>query len=300
MDARVKAAQVSVMSNSLLVVLKLFVGLWMGSVSVISEAIHSGLDLVAALIAFLSLRQASQPADDQHQFGHGKIENVSGVLEAILIFIAAIWIMVEAVKKLMSGAHLESVGLGILVMGIAALINFFVARYLFSVAKATDSIALKADALHLSTDVFTSLGVMAGLGLIKLTGIQVLDPLAAMIVGCLIIKASFALTKEALLPLIDTKLPEAEEKEIIDIIRGYQQDFVEFHKLRSRKAGSERHIDLHLVVPRDKHVREVHAMCDQIELEIKHRFASSHVLIHIEPCESDCDACKTTCTENEK
>jgi len=291
MDIRVKAAQVSVISNSVLTAMKLIVGLLMGSVSIISEAIHSGLDLAAALIAFFSLRQAAQPADDRHQFGHGKIENISGVVEALLIFMAAIWIIFEAYKKLAHRTGVESLGFGIAVMGAAALANALVSRYLFSVAKKTDSIALKADALHLSTDVVTSLGVMVGLGLIKVTGLNILDPIVAIAVALLIIKASVDLIKEAFLPLMDTKLPEAEEKIIIDTINKYKTHFVEFHKLRSRKAGSERHIDLHLVVPPDKAVKDVHQICDQIEDEIENRLASSHVLIHVEPCKNECLSC---------
>lgn len=300
MDVRVKAAQVSVLSNTGLVILKLAAGIFMGSVSVISEAIHSGLDLAAALIAFFSLKQASQPADETHQYGHGKIENVSGVIEAILIFIAAIWIIIEAVDKLLHGTMIESVNLGIAVMAFASLVNFMVSRYLFKVANKTDSIALKADAMHLSTDVVTSVGVMAGLALIKITGMQILDPIAALIVAGLIIKASIELTKEAFWPLLDAKLPDEEEQEIINIIRNYKGDFVEFHELRSRKAGSERHIDLHLVVPQDKPIKEVHDVCNQIEEKIKERFSPSDVLIHVEPCDNHCRHCevKTLCTEN--
>jgi len=291
MDIRVKAAQISVVSNSALVVLKLAMGLFMGSVSVLSEAIHSGLDLVAALIAYLSLKQAAQPADEEHQFGHGKIENISGVIEALLILVAAFWIIFEAGKRLLHGGEVESIGLGIGVMGLASLVNYFVSRYLFRVAKKTDSIALKADALHLSTDVITSLGVMIGLILIKITGMQILDPIVAMLVAGLIIKASYDLTKEAFFPLLDTKLPAEEEKDIINIIRRYQDNFVEYHKLRSRKAGSERHIDLHLVVPFAKPIKEVHLMCDQIEEAIENRFSASHVLIHAEPCNNECNQC---------
>jgi cation diffusion facilitator family transporter len=294
MDNKVRAARISVISNSALVLMKLVVGIVMGSVSVISEAIHSGLDLAASLIAFFSVKKASQPADEVHQFGHGKMENISGVIEALLIFLAAIWIIFEAIKKLSHSVPVESIGLGIIVMGIASLTNLLVSRYLFQTANKTDSIALKADALHLSTDVITSIGVMAGLILIKFTGFQTLDPLIAIGVALLIMKASYNLTKEAFLPLVDTKLPEEEEQIIVDIIKEYKNNFVEFHKLRSRKAGAERHIDLHIVVPRNAAVKDVHEICDQIEKEIKNHFALSHVLIHVEPCQAkyqDCSCC---------
>lgn len=291
LDPRVGAAQISVASNAALVGLKLGAGIMMGSVSVISEAIHSGLDLVAALIAYFSLKQAARPADDRHRFGHGKIENISGLLEALLIFIAAAWIILEAYKRIVRGAHVESVGFGMVVMAISALANYFVSRYLFRVAKATDSIALRADALHLSTDVITSVGVFLGLGLMKLSGVQLLDPLVAIAVALLIIKAAYELTSQAFWPLLDVRLPEEEERAIVEIIRRHEADFVEFHELRSRKAGAERHIDLHLVVPRDRHVSDVHAVCDRIEEEIEERFPSSHVVIHIEPCERHCELC---------
>jgi len=282
-DPRVKAARVSVMSNTALVGMKLAVGLAMGSVSVISEAIHSGLDLVAALIAFFSLSAAARPADERHQYGHGKVENVSGVIEALLIFVAAIWIIIEAYKRLVTGGRVESLGLGMAVMGISAVVNIFVSRYLFRVARAKDSIALKADAMHLSTDVVTSLGVLLGLGLMSLTGIHLLDPLVAIAVAALIIRASWELTRQAFAPLLDIKLPREEEQGIVDIIRRHQGEYVEFHQLRSRKAGAERHIDLHLVVPQDRHVVDVHAVCDRIEDEIKLLFPASHVVIHVEP-----------------
>jgi cation diffusion facilitator family transporter len=291
LDPRVKAARVSVLSNTILVALKLIVGVLIGSVSVISEAIHSALDLAAALIAFFSLKKAAKPADEHHQYGHGKIENISGLIEGLLIFFAAIWIIFEAYKKLISGAHVEGIGLGMAVMAGAATINYLVSRYLFRVAEATDSIALKADALHLSTDVVTSAGVMVGLGLIKLTGIELLDPLVAVAVALLILKASFELTKEAFLPLLDVKLPEEEERAIVEIIQRHEANYVEFHKLRSRKAGAERHIDLHLVVPENRHISDIHHMCDQIEQEIKERFPTSHVLIHAEPCDQVCVQC---------
>lgn len=299
MDIRVKAALISVGSNSVLVALKLTIGLLMGSVSVISEAIHSGLDLIAALIAYLSLRQAAQPADKEHPFGHGKIENISGVIEALLIFVAAFWIIFEAGKRFLHGGEVASISLGIGVMGLASIVNLFVSRYLLKIAKQTDSIALKADAIHLSTDVLTSLGVMIGLILIKITGIQILDPIVAMMVAVLIIKTAYDLTKEAFFPLIDTKLPAEEEKTIISIIKGHQNKFVEYHQLRSRKAGSERHIDLHLVVPFEKPINEVHLMCTEIENEIEDCFSSSHVLIHAEPCNNKCEKCsyQSNCKE---
>ncbi|MDN5347873.1 MAG: hypothetical protein PWP65_1437 [Clostridia bacterium] len=289
MDARAGAARISVISNTALVFGKLAVGISINSVSVISEAGHSGIDLVAAVIAYFSIRLASRPADVEHRYGHGKIENISGVIEALLIFMAAVWIIIEAAKKIISGAPVTATGAGILVMAFSGIINFFVSRHLYRVAKATDSIALEADALHLRTDVYTSLGVMLGLIALELTGLHWLDPVIALVVAATIVLAAYKLTREAFLPLIDARLPEAEEKTITSIIANYGSEYVEFHKLRTRKAGRERQVDLHLVVPGNRHVDEVHELCDRIVSDIKTALPHTQVLIHVEPCQSDED-----------
>lgn len=295
MDPRVSTAKLSVISNTLLVIMKLIVGLMMGSVSVISEAIHSGLDLVAAVIAFFSVSQAAKPPDEVHRYGHGKIENVSGVAEAILIFVAAVWIIFEAVRRLARGGAVEALGYGVAVMAVSAAVNTVVSEVLFRVARKTESIALEADALHLRTDVYTSVGVAVGLGLLKLTGWHILDPLVALAVAALIIRASWNLTMTAFRPLLDVALPTDEEEQIVAAIQEYATDFVEFHKLRARRAGADRHVDLHLVVHRNRAVAEVHKLCDDIEAAIKRRFPHSFVLIHMEPCTEDCPRCVAAC-----
>ncbi|HEX2970098.1 MAG TPA: cation diffusion facilitator family transporter, partial [Bacteroidales bacterium] len=184
MNPKVKVARLSIVSNTFLIIIKIVVGLLSGSVSIISEAIHSSMDLVAALIAFFSVRVSDNPPDSRHPYGHGKVENVSGVIEALLIFIAAGWIIFEASKKIFGGEiELESIGLGSLVMLIAAVVNTLVSMRLYKVARETHSVALEADALHLKTDVYTSLGVAAGLGLIMLTGFRWLDPVVAIMVA---------------------------------------------------------------------------------------------------------------------
>lgn len=291
MNKKLQVAALSVGSNTFLVVFKLVVGLAMGSISVISEAIHSGLDLVAAIIAYFSVRESSKPADEIHKYGHGKIENVSGTIEALLIFGAAVYIIYEAGRKLFGHFEVESLGLGIVVMGISALVNFFVSNRLMKVAKEYDSIALEADALHLKTDVYTSLGVAVGLFLIKLTGFEILDPIIAILVALLIVKAAFELTKSAFSPILDVKLPDEEEEKIKKVLAEYSTDFLEYHKLRTRKSGAERHIDLHLVVQKDKSIKEVHDLCNVIEAKIEGVLPNSNVLIHLEPCAEACDKC---------
>jgi len=297
MNAKVKVARLSLFSNTTLIIMKLIVGLLTGSVSIISEAIHSTMDLLAAIIAFFSVKISDRPADDTHPYGHGKIENVSGVIEALLIFIASVWIIVEAVKKIINPGEIESVGIGFIVMFISAAINFMVSKKLYKVAKQEDSIALEADALHLKADVYTSLGVGIGLLLIWITGLDYLDPIVAILVAIFILKESFELLKTAFNPLLDIKLSDEEIKMITDIISKYSSVFCNYHDLKTRKSGRIRYIDLHLVFPENKSVKDAHDICDQIEHDIELILKYAEVMIHLESSETTCNCCecKNTC-----
>jgi cation diffusion facilitator family transporter len=293
-------ARLSILSNLTLVILKLTVGFLIGSVSVISEAIHSGIDLVAAVIAYFSVKKSSEPPDKEHAFGHGKIENISGAIEAILIFIAAALIIREAYTKLTVGVHMEDVSLGIAVMLISSVLNFFVSQKLLETAKRTESIALEADGWHLRTDVLTSGGIFVGLVAIKLTGITILDPILAILVALFILKAAFELTVKSVKDLLDVKLPVEEESKIEKIIADHSKEYINFHDLRTRKSGSDRFIDLHLVVSKDLSVEEAHKLVDHIENDIKEEFPRTSVITHVEPCNAGdhCDHCSTRCDRN--
>jgi cation diffusion facilitator family transporter len=294
--AKNRAASLSIISNSLLIVLKLVIGIMMQSVSVISEAVHSGIDLVAAIIAWFSVRESGKPADDEHRFGHGKIENVAGTIEAVLIFGAAFYIIWEAVQKLRDGkVEIESLGLGAAVMAVSAMANYFVSRYLLNVALKSDSVALEADAMHLRTDVYTSAGVLGGLVAIKLTGITLLDPIIAIVVALMIIKAAWDLTKTAFFHILDVKLPDDEEAVIHEVMGRYAGRIIEYHKLRTRKSGHIRHIDMHLVVPKQMTVEAGHLLTHQIMADIEKSLSHSHILVHIEPCPGGCDLCSVEC-----
>ncbi len=281
MNAKVSVARLSIVSNTALIIMKLAAGIISGSVSIISEAIHSSMDLVAALIAFFSVRVSDNPPDSRHPYGHGKVENISGVIEALLIFVAAIWIIWEAVKKLAGEpAELESIGIGSIVMLISAIVNTFVSMRLYKVAKETNSVALEADALHLKTDVYTSLGVAAGLGLIMLTGIEILDPIVAILVATFIIFESYQLLKRAFSPLMDTAW---KENEILDLEKKLNVMQVNYHELRTRVAGNYRFIDLHIQIPENVSVGDAHRYCDKIEEELKSGYDNLNVTIHVEP-----------------
>jgi cation diffusion facilitator family transporter len=299
MDAqarKVRAATLSVISNTLLVGLKLVVGLLIGSVSIISEAIHSGVDLIAAVIALFSVKTSGIPPDKRHPFGHGKIENISGAVEALLIFAAAGWIIFEAVGRLRHPEPLEAPEWGVAVMTISVVVNYFVSRMLFKVAKETDSIALEADGWHLRTDVYTSAGVMAGLASIWLgriffpeVNLHWLDPVAAMAIALLILKTAYDLTVRSSKDLLDTTLPPEEEEWIRRRILHHRPVICGFHQLRTRKSGHFRFVEFHLKVDPDMSVQISHAITVDLSLSIEKQFPATSVMIHIEPCDGDCE-----------
>lgn len=284
-NKKVRVALLSVGSNIVLVILKVIVGLITGSVSIISEAIHSASDLLASFIALFSVKVSEHPPDENHPYGHGKYENISGVIEALLIFAAAFWIIYESVNKIMHHEAFESVGIGFVVMFVSAIINFFVARRLYKVAKETDSIALEADALHLKTDVYTSLGVGIALGIIWLTGYYIFDPIIAIIVALFILRESFVLLKHAFAPLVDVKLSDGDIEIIKAVISEHLANNYSFHQLRTRKSGFFKYVDLHLELPCEMSVEESHLICDRLEAAIKKQISNIEVFIHVEPAE---------------
>ncbi len=285
MNAKISIARLSVASNTLLIVMKLAIGIISGSVSIISEAIHSSMDLVAALIAFFAVRVSDTPPDSKHPYGHGKVENISGVIEGLLILVAAVMIIVEAVKKLLGGTvELDSIWLGAVVMFISAIINTIVSRKLYKVARETNSVALEADALHLKTDVYTSLGVAVGLTLIILTDVSWLDPVVAILVALFIIKESYDLLSRAFSPLLDTAWSDMEIRELENKLASMA---VNYHDLRTRVAGNYRFIDLHVEIPENESVGNAHSYCDRIENELKNYYNNLTITIHVEPDQKD-------------
>ena len=249
LNKKAKTARLSIFSNILLIIIKLVAGLLSGSVSIISEAIHSLMDLIAAVIAFFSVRISSQPPDKGHPYGHGKFENVSGVIEGMLIIVAAFWIIYEAVQRMIQPGEVNLLPLAAGVMATSALVNWFVSKRLYKVGKETDSIALEADALHLKTDVYTSAGVAIGLGLIWFTGYHLLDPVIAILVALYILYEAYGLIRKAYLPMLDTSLPLADQQEIKLIINAFMGEDIQYHKFRTRKSGSFKYLDFHLEVP---------------------------------------------------
>ena len=257
-----------------------------GSIAIISEALHSGSDLVAAIIAFYSVRKAAEPPDLHHHYGHEKVENLSGVIEALLIIAAAGVIIYEGVLKIVHGPpHIDHIWLGIGVMVVSGVVNLVVSRkVLYPVARRTQSAALEADAAHLLTDVYTSFGVAGGLLLVKLTGWDLIDPIAAIAVAVLIISTGYRLVVQSTKVLLDQTLPEDELEEIRRCVTDHRGDLIwGYHKLRARQAGSRRHIDLHITVDEALTVAAAHETAEHIAADIRECVPNSDVLVHIEP-----------------
>jgi len=294
------AAKLSIACVSLLILIKVVASILTGSISIRADAVHSALDFIAAVTTFIGIRISSRPADERHPFGHGKAENISSIVVAGLIFAAAGIIAYTAIKRLVVEAPLELIGIGIYVTAAAIIINVLISRYLLRVSRKTDSLALKAQAGHLFSDVLSSCAVLVGLIVVRLTGLNILDPIIALLVALLILKVGYDTLRKSFGGLVDVKLPEAEEVEIKSCIMEHYSELVSFHELRTRKAGSQRFIELHLVMPKNASVEEAHRMCDHLEQDIEHRLHHTSVTIHVEPCSIECDQCHVPCNLRKK
>jgi cation diffusion facilitator family transporter len=287
-------ARLAIFAVSLLIIMKVAASIITGSIAITADAVHSAIDLFGVIIGYTAIRIASKPPDERHPFGHGKAENIAGVVISSLIFIAAGTIAYQAVVRLIAGGAIELVTIGIYVTAAAVAINLAVSWYALRVARSTESIALEATALDLLADVLSSGAVLVGLILVRLTGIAILDPIVALLVAVLIGRTAFVTMKKAFGGLMDIKLPQAEEDEIIDVIKKHGDLIAGFHRIRTRKAGSQRYIDFHLVVSRDINVEQAHRLCDQLEEEIEERLSATSVTIHVEPCDGNCEKCATS------
>jgi len=282
-----RAAALSITSNATLIVFKIVAGVLTGSIAIITEAVHSGIDLVASVVAYFSVRKADEPADESHPYGHAKVENLAAALEGILIVVGAGIIIYESVRRLMDVPVVEDLAVGIAVIGMSAVANFVVSGYLYRQAALTDSPALEGDAAHLRTDAFTSLGVFVGLILVETTGVQEFDALTALVVALAIVVAGVRILSRSSRVLVDEALPESELAAVRDAIEDYgAQEVVGFHKLRARRGGSRRYIDLHVQFREGTTLERAHDVSHELQREIGERLRGSDVLIHLEPAYS--------------
>jgi cation diffusion facilitator family transporter len=292
------AARLSIVVVVSLIVLKVVVGVITGSLSVLAQAIDSFIDLFAVTITFLAIHVAARPADEGHPFGHGKAENIAAIVQAILIFFAGGSIIYAAVRRIQTETALKMTEAGMIVMAVSIVASIFLSRYLLRVARREDSMALEANAHNIAADVYSAAAVLIALLVVRFTGITIIDPILAGLVALYIFKVAYDLLRESFGGLVDVRLPEEEENTVrAAIIEHFGGEVVSFHKLRTRKAGSQRHIDLHLVMPKHISVEAAHDMCEHLEEDIRSRWFNTEVIIHVEPCDNNCDACQLTCRD---
>jgi cation diffusion facilitator family transporter len=256
-----------------------------GSVGLLSDALESLVNLVAAVVALIALSVAAKPADEDHAYGHNKAEYFSSGFEGALILVAALSIGYAAVMRMLHPRPLEQAGVGLAISAVASAINLAVARILFRAGRHHDSIALEADAHHLMTDVWTSVAVIAGVGAAALTRWFLLDPLVALVVAVNIVWTGVNLLNRSALGLLDTALPEATRREITAVLDAHAQNGVHYHALRTRQAGRWRFISFHVLVPGDWTVQRGHDLLERIEDEIRAKVPLSTVFTHLEPIE---------------
>lgn len=283
-DRKTRAAAFSIASNSLLIALKIAAGLVTGSVAILTEAAHSSIDLLASLIAFFSLRKAAAPADESHPYGHAKLENLAAAIEGMLILVGAGVIVYESIHRLVVGAHVDTLGFGIAVVAVSAAANFAVSTYLYRQARITDSPALAGDAAHLRTDAYTSVGVLVGLSLVAITGINELDSITALAVATAIVAAGIRLVTSSSRILVDETLPADEMESVREIVESHEGgEVIGFHALRARRAGSRRYLDMHVQFAKGTTLERAHELAHELQAAIRARLRGADVLIHLEP-----------------
>lgn len=262
----------------------------------LSEAIHSGLDLLSSLVTWVVVRESARPADWDHPYGHGKMESLSAMLEAVLLLLAGGFIVYEGVSKWASPDHqVYNIGWGLAVTGFSTLVNLFVYLQNRGVGRAFDSLAIETNAFHFLTDVFTSFAVFLSLGLLKITGWIVIDPIIALLIAVYVFWVGIEQLKKCVAELSDTALPEAEVAAVREAINSHQADYLNYHDLRTRKSGAVRHVEFHLTMCSEQNVEQAHAVCDLLETDISRRFQDCDVNIHVEPCGNHGPGCQTTC-----
>jgi len=283
MSIGIRAATLSFFSNLSLLILKLVVGLISGSIAVLSDALDSGEDLVASAAALFSVSIAHRPADLEHPYGHGKVETLAAAVEAGVIGLGGAFIAYQATERIVHGGRDVNVGIGLMAMAVAAVLNTLVSRYVGKAAKATESLALASDAKHLQTNVVQALAVFTALVLVGVTGVNLFDPLVALLLAAYLWFAAYGLLRNAVAEIMDVRLPEEDERQIQQSILAHYPEVRGFHHLRTRRSGPQRYVELHLLVDPTRTIQEVHDLSDHIEADIKKRLPNAIITIHAEP-----------------
>jgi len=291
LSTRTGAAKLSMVVVICLIILKVVVSIISRSISISAQAADSILDIFSIGITLIALNMSVAPADEEHPFGHGKAEGLAAMIQAVLVLGAGGFIIYSSIQRIIHSTAIRP-DEGIAVMIISIITSLFLSRHLHRVAGATGSTAIDASARNISADVYSAAGVLLGLLMVRLTDLVVLDPIIALIMAGFVLKAGSEVAVRAIHELLDHALPK-EELEILDnCINVHNTLLVNYHSVRSRRAGNERFIDLHLVMPRNFSIEDAHDMCDHLEQDIKDKIANANVIIHTEPCNSgDCILC---------
>lgn len=279
-----------------LIAVKVLVGWLTGSISILAQAADSLLDLFAGIITFSAIRIAARPADAEHPYGHGKVEDVTGVLQAILIFIAGGLIIYSAIERLRAGTSVEIPEAGVAVMAVSIVVSVLLSRHLLSVSRTTGSVALEANARNIAADVYSASAVLAGLAIVRFTGLSVLDPVIAIGVAVYILKVAADTIRKPMSGLLDEKLPPSQQAIVEASLSKHDREVSGFHALRTRRAGSHSYIDLHLVMAGDISLEQAHEICDQVEADIRAMLNDASVIVHAEPCDKECQQCSAICS----
>jgi len=280
-----------------LIIFKVVVSLLTGSISILAQAADSLLDLFAGLITFFAIRIAAKPADAEHPYGHGKVEDIAGVVQGILIFITGGLIIYSAIDRIIKGSSIALAEAGIAVMAVSIVVSIFLSRHLMNVSRRTGSVALEANARNIAADVYSASAVLVGLAIVRFTGINIIDPILAIGVAIYILKIAIDTIRKPVSGLLDETLPSSQQAVIEECLRKHSREVSGFHALRTRRAGNQSYIDLHLVIAKDTRLEQAHQICDRIELEIRSTLHEASVTIHAEPCDNECEQCAAICSK---
>jgi len=280
-----------------LIVLKLAASWLTGSLSVLAQAADSLLDLLSGIVTLMAIGVANKQADDEHPYGHGKVDDIAGVIQGIFIAVAGGLIIYSSIQRIISGTTVKIAEAGIAVMLVSIAASIILSRHLWKVARASNSAAIEASAHNISADVYSALAVLTGLVIVRLTGLNIVDSIIAIAVAVYILKIGYDTIRKPFLKLIDTRVSSAKEAAIKKCIASHSHEIVGFHRLRTRQSGDQYYIDLHIVMRKEISLEHSHQICDLIEAEIRNRLPNSSITIHAEPCNNECQQCAVICSE---
>jgi len=294
-DKRIfKAAKIGIIFPAILSIIKLIVGIFTNSISVLSGAFDSFLDLLSTALAYPAIKKSKSPPDEDHPYGHGKYENIFSIFQGLIIITTGIFISIEALKRFAQPIHIESLAIGIAVILFSGVATFFFGSWLKKEGEKNDSIILIGEGENFLADVYSNVGILAALLIVEITGFAFIDTIGGLLISAIIIQSSFKIFKRSINDLLDKNLPDEIIDEITGIVEKHKDEYLNFHKLRTRRAGSIKLIDLHLTLCRMMHLYETHELVYHIEEEIKAKIPNSDVIIHADPCTELCTM-KTPC-----